>query len=284
MGKIFIFKIIVCLLLPAFACSQGIADSAFIELEKPVVKISRVRELPQILKEVSGISYIDAERIACVQDEIGTIFIYNIQTREVEAEVPFGPPGDYEAIAIVNDDAYVAVADGRIIEVAAYRSRKPSVKEYGTHLTVKQNVEGLCYDKKNNRLLAAIKGQEEGSLLYKGIYAFDLATKTMPVKPVMKIDLQDSVFQKLQVKKTQTAIQPSEIDINPSNGDIYISDGVRAQILVMDNSGKIKALYALKKSEIIHPEGIMFTPSGELFITNEGKRQLPAQLMQVEFK
>jgi uncharacterized protein YjiK len=280
-GKYLILNILIYLIW-ADAISQAAHDPVIVNGERAVVKISRTWDLPHILREISGISYIDAERIACVQDEVGTIYIYNISSRSVESEIPFGPPGDYEALAIVNDDAYVAVADGRIIEITGYRSGKPSVKEYGTHLTVKQNVEGLCYDKANKRLLVAIKGHEEGSPLYKGIYTFDLAAKAMPVKPVMKIDLQDSIFQRSSVKKPQTLIQPSEIAIHPSTGDIYICDAVRSQLLIMDNAGKIKALYALNKSKFIHPEGIMFTPSGELYISSEGNRQLPGKLMLVE--
>jgi hypothetical protein len=34
------------------------------------------------------------------------------------------------------------------IEVNNINAAKPSVKEYGTHLTLKQDPEGLCYDKK----------------------------------------------------------------------------------------------------------------------------------------
>lgn len=266
------------------ATSQGVNDTIILDSARGVVKISRSWELPSILKEISGISYIDPERIACVQDEVGTIFIYNTSLKAIESEIPFGPPGDYEGIALVNGDAYVAVADGRIIEVSGYRSEKPAVREYGTHLTVRQNVEGICYDKRNKRLLVAIKGQEEGNPLYKGIYEFDLVTKKMAVKPVLKIDLQDPVFQKLSPKKPQMVIQPSEIDIDPSTGDIYVSDGERSQMLIMDNTGKIKALHALDKSELIHPEGIMFTPSGELYIANEGNKVLPAKLVLVQLK
>lgn len=280
-----ILLFLIYLISPFTSFSQGLKEAVLTDSAKNVaVKISRTWELPPVLKEISGISYIDPVRIACVQDEIGSIFIYNTSTLTIENEIPFGPPGDYEAIAIVNKDAYVAVADGRIIEVGDYNSGKPTVKEYGTHLTVRQNVEGLCYDKMNKRLLVAIKGREEGSALYKGIYAFDLATKTMPVKPVIKIDLQDPVFQKLVAKKPQTLIQPSEIDIHPLTGDIYITDGVRPQLLIMDNTGKIKALYALNKSEFFQPEGIMFTPPGELYIANEGNKQLPGKLMLVEIK
>ncbi len=236
------------------------------------------------MKKISGIDYIDADHFACINDEAGTIFIYNTSTQKIEEEIPFAPPGDYEGITLVNDNAYVACADGRLYEILGFRSGKPGVKEYGTHLTVKQNVEGLCYDKKNNRLLVVIKGKEEGTQSYKGIYAFDLSTKTMPIKPVFKIDMQDSVFSKLSGKRPQSVMQPSEIGIHPILGDIYITDGNRPQLLIMDKAGEIKTLYTLNKSAFIQPEGIAFTPSGELFISSEGNKQRPGLLLQVDIE
>jgi hypothetical protein len=145
-------------------------------------------------------------------------------------------------------------------------------------------VEGICFDKANNRLLVAIKGKEEDNQFQKGIYAFDLETKKMPVKPVVRIDLQDPVFSRLPNKKLQSIIQPSDIDIHPVTHDIYISDGMRPQILIMDNGGKIKQLLPLNKNEFIQPEGITFTPSGELYIASEGNKQRPGKLIMIDMR
>src|SRR4030095_138943 len=41
------------------------------------VTILQTWELPADLMEVSGIAYIDDQRFACIQDEAGTIFIFN---------------------------------------------------------------------------------------------------------------------------------------------------------------------------------------------------------------
>src|SRR5688500_15587961 len=62
-------------------------------------------EMPGILREVSGIEFIDKNRFACVQDESGVVFIYNIKTKEIESEIDFGAAGDYEGIALVNKTA-----------------------------------------------------------------------------------------------------------------------------------------------------------------------------------
>jgi uncharacterized protein YjiK len=254
------------------------------EISKDVVKITRTWELPPMLKEISGIAYLDTARIVCIQDEIGSVFIFNTITGSIENEIRFGPPGDYEAVTVVKDDVYVACADGRLYEISNYSSAKPAVKEYGTHLTVRQNIEGLTYDVSNNRLLVAIKGKEENDKFFKGIYAFDLVTKKMPVKPVIKIDLQDPVFVKGQQKKLPMVIQPSEIAVNPMNGYLYITDAMHPQLLIMDNTGKIKNLYALSKADFFQPEGITFSPAGDCYISSEGNKQQPGKLLLVDIK
>ncbi len=67
-------------------------------------------------------------------------------------------------------------------------------------MTAKQDVEGLAYDPKNNRLLLSIKGKEPGNEDYKGIYSFDLSSKKLAVTPVYKIDLTHSIFNDVKGK------------------------------------------------------------------------------------
>ena len=225
--------------------------------------------MPGDLTEISGISYIDNSRFACVQDEEGKIFIYNTATHKIEQEVRFGEPGDYEGIAVVGATAWVQRADGTLFEVAGYTGKKPAVVQHKTHLTAKQDVEGLCYDQKNNRLLLAIKGKEQDTKDYKGIYAFDLSSKKLGGAPVHKIDLTEKQSAE---EKGKNKIQPSDLSIHPTSGDLYILDGPDSKLLVMGTDGTRKNLYALSTSDFPQPEGIDFSPAGELFISNEGQK------------
>lgn len=238
------------------------------------ITVTKKWDMPNNLKEISGLSYIDEQRFACVQDEIGTVFIYNTTSSSVEKEIPFGAVGDYEGLAVVGKAVWVLRADGKLFEVNDIDAAKPEVKQYATHLTMKQDSEGLCYDKKNNRLLIAIKGAEIGTEDYKGIYAFDLASKKMDQQPVFKIDLLNEVFESNgSGKKSKGAINPSGIVIHPINGDMYIPDGRNSKLLITDPTGKIKKLYQLNSKQFSQPEGIAFNSSGDLFIANEGSSQ-----------
>ena len=245
------------------------------------ITITKKWEMPNELTEISGLSYMDEQRFACVQDELGTIFIYNITSSKVEKEIPFGGVGDYEGLAVVNDNIWVLRADGKLFEVSNINAAKPTTKEYSTHLTIKQDSEGFCFDKKNNRLLIAIKGAELDTDDYKGIYAFDLGSKTMDQQPVFKIDLLNNLFENNSSgKKKKGTLSPSGITIHPINGDMYITDGRNAKLLVTDAAGSIKKLYQLDTKDFSQPEGIAFNPAGELFIANEGTKQ-PGNILKV---
>jgi len=237
-------------------------------------------DLPALLKEVSGIAYMDDRRFACIQDEAGTVYIYNISTGKIEKEIPFTGVGDFEDVVLIGTTAYIVRSDGKLFEVDINSGRN-SVKEYTTSLTAKHNVEGLCFDKKNNRLLMAIKDEEPGKVDYKGIYAFNLEQKKFIKEPVYKINLDNDVLTSSGGKK-QKGIKPSAIGIHPVSGDIYITDGPRSRLLVMDDAGNPKMIYELGK-EFEQPEGIAFSPEGEIFISNEGTKQ-PPNITRIEIK
>jgi len=235
------------------------------------VKVLDRWELPSLLREVSGIEYLGDNRFACIQDELGTIFIYNTASGKIEKEIPFGGPGDFEGIAIDGNTAYAVQSDGKIYEVQDYQGAKPIVKQYATSLTAKHNVEGLTYDKNDNRLLLAIKGEEPNTRAYKGVYAFDIKSKQLAVDPVVKINLADPIFGNLKEKKRKSTFQPSEIEIHPVTNDIYILQGTDPKLLVMDAKGNKKNLYTMERAAFPQAEGLAFTSNGELFISNEGK-------------
>jgi uncharacterized protein YjiK len=244
------------------------------------IQILQKYEVPAVLKEISAVVYLDENRFACVQDEIGKIFIYNSAANKIEREISFAGPGDYEGLAIAGQTAYVLRADGQIFEVKNFNAAKPSTIMHKTSLTVKHNTEGMCYDSSNNRLLVAIKGTEPGNTGYKGIYSFSLSDKKMQKDPVYKIDLSDPAFAEFKSKKAGSQMQPSAIAIHPKTGDLYITEATKPKLLIMDKQGAIKSVKSLSSKDFNQPEGISFSPSGQLFISNEGSKQ-PGNILQV---
>lgn len=252
-------------------------------LNKETYKIIRKWDMPEELEEISGISYVAENKIACVQDEVGIIFIYNLETNLVDKKINFEKSGDYEGVAIVDSTAYVAVSNGKIYEVSNYLAPNFETREYQTPFSGKNNIESLTADISNNRLLFAVKDSDPNSKNFKGIYAFDLDSKEASLKPIYKIPMDDPVFDTGSKKDKNKEFYPSDISLNPKNGDVYVLEGKNPRLLIMDKDGTPLRLHTLNKESFPQPEGVTFAPDGTLYISNEGKKGM-ANIMEVELK
>lgn len=242
------------------------------------VEIVQKWDLPTILSEVSGIAMMDNARIACIQDEDGIIFVYNLKTSKIEQEIEFGDSGDYEGIALVGTTAYVLRSDGSIFEVNEFAGQAAPAIKHSIPLKGKYDFEGLCYDKKNNRLLLNIKDMDKDA--FKPIFAFDLSTKHLHPEPVFNIDFNDPVFDILEVKKSDKILRPTDIGIHPVTGNIYVLEAKNPKLLILDPAGKPLKLHVFKEQQFSQAEGISFGESGELYISNEGD-QKPGNILQI---
>ncbi len=127
---------------------------------EPSVHIIQQWDLPKELKEVSGISWIDETHLACIMDERGIVFIYNLDKKEIVRKIEFDGGGDYEGLAVVNKDMFTIRSNGIINQIRNYRNEKPFVKSYHTWIKKKSNAEALCYDKFSNQLRVILKGKD----------------------------------------------------------------------------------------------------------------------------
>ena len=227
-------------------------------------------KLPDALVEISGLSYIDTHRLACVQDEKGIIFIFNLNTGEIEMEIGFGDDGDYEGIEIIENDAWVLKSNGILYKVVDYLKKgDPPVIKYKTALSGKNDTEGLAYDPVNKSLLIACKENpfvdEKGGKKLKAIYSFKLETKLLETEPFLLINM-DTV----RYYNGDVTFKPSGIAIHPATGNIFILGSAGNLLLVLSGKGEMLAVIHLSPKIFPQPEGICFSPDGNLYIANEG--------------
>lgn len=253
-------------------------------LEKENYTILRKWEMPKELDEISGITWVGENQIACVQDEEGIIFIYNLLSNTVEKKVNFSKAGDYEGIAVVDSTAFVLRSDGELFEVINYMSDNFEVKTHNTPFSGKNNMESLTIDRKNNRLLLMPKDRDLKNTDFLGIYAFNLDTKKVEENPVISVKQNDPIFKNKKMDddgEAKNAINPADIAINPVDGNFYILEGKKPQLLIVDPKGKTVKLHNLIQDTFNQPEGIIFSPEGTMYISNEGKNGT-ANIMEVE--
>lgn len=250
--------------------------------------------LPSPLQEISGTVILDSNTIACIQDENGILYLYDMQHYRIRKEITFGLNGDYEGIAKVNHTIYVLRSDGIIFEIEDYMSNKLHVKEYKTTIPAINN-EGICYDEINNRLLIGEKGKinkDPSNKYYRCIYAFDLKTKTLNHLPVLNFNTIDiNLTAKMQgiilpktknkkglVEEANLKCNTSEIGIHPITKQLYVLSATDHCLFIFDSNGKLDKIEQLNPVLFNKPESLSFYNNGNLLISNEGQAHQPTLL------
>lgn len=250
--------------------------------------------LPPIIHEISGITMLDSNTIACVQDEMGIVFIYNLKDKKISKQLTFGPNGDYEGITKVNQSLYVLRSDGVIFDIEDYQAKKISVKTIHTGITAENN-EGLCYDQSKHLLLIGAKGRINKEPINKNIrliYEFDLNSKKLKTTPIYTFQLSEInakakqfnyPFETHQTKKGKIIekglkFNTSEIAIHPITGNLYVLSASDYCLMIFTHLGELISIEKLDSSLFRKAEGMSFLENGDLFISNEGKTDKPTLL------
>src|SRR5690606_15369136 len=100
---------------------------------------------------------------------------------------------------------------------------------------------------------------------------------------VYKIHFNDEVFNDVRKGKLEKTILPSEINIHPETGKVFILEGVDPKIVILDKDGSLQDLHSLNKDNFRQAEGLTFGRSGEIYISNEGKGG-KANILQVRIE
>lgn len=243
--------------------------------------------LPDILREVSGITMGDNQHIFCVQDENGILFQVDLESNEIVLQQPFGEDGDYEGVCRVGSFFYVLRSDGTLFELeeqtaaAELRAEEDApevggmrVNRYDLGLPVAEN-EGLCFDKKNNRLLIISRDKSPHTKTNdRLIHAFDLAGKRLLKQPVFTLN----PFSGKWNKQSDLSFRPSELALHPLTGEIFVLSSKDHALFVFSPQGKIETIQLFNPTIFTKPEGIAFLENGDVYISNEGKEEKPTIL------
>ena len=233
-------------------------------------------DMPDVLKEISGLSWIDSTHLLAIEDLHPNLYLLNLKdSNVVEKSIPFeqgeDKKFDVEDVAVHGNTAYALWSHGVIYAINNWR-KNIEVKELKTFLTKQNNPEGLCYDPQTNSLLVACKGRGDvgdDKKSTKAIYEYDLAADKMKEEPFMVIRKKD--FEKFG--NGQIDFFPSAITIHPQTHDVYILSTRETKCLAQfSHDGKLKAFEVIDKELLPQPEGICFSPAGTMYISTQGRK------------
>ena len=249
------------------------------DLAKPAAKWV----LPNELKEISGNTWIDKDHLLVIEDLHSSLYLIHLEkdVATIEKTVPFEAGSDkkfdIEDVTSDGKTVYALWSHGVIYKITDWNTNLHT-KEITTSLDKKNNTEGICVDPVTGNLLVACKnesGIEDEKKSSRAIYLFDTKKEQLNTDPFLLIerkDIKKAIGEKLD-------FNPSGIAVHPVSHDIYIlsTKGTKG-VLVYSHEGEFKSFRSIDEDLMPQPEGICFSPTGDLYISTEGKHGVPALL------
>ena len=232
------------------------------------------------LEEISGLSLVENGQLACVQDELGRVYFYDLSEKKITSSIKFGRNGDYEGVEFINGTIYVTESDGTLhhFDPAAANGGRVQATIVKTPLTIQNNVEGLGFLPSARKLLIACKGNagiEGNKVKGKAVYAYDLDENRFEKQPFLTLtkgDVTDFITKNPDNYDIDKApgFKPSGIAVHPETNQIYLLNSAGKLLIILNVKGEIQDLAVLNPKLFRQPEGICFAPNGDLYIANEG--------------
>ena len=260
------------------------ADSLFLVAENLSINYDLKRPdkryfMPYVLEEISGLSFMNPRYILAVDDESGRVFQYDLSEEKIVHSMIFHKSGDYEGVELVDNKLYVLKSDGDVFRFDYSAAKNVDSQKFENDLHSKNDTEGLGFDPDSNHLLIACK--EDGELSKKKVvgrafYKMNVTNMELDTTPAFTIGPKElEVFweanRTYDYEKERIKFKPSAIATHPISGDYYILSSVGKMLVVVNKSGKIQATYPISPRILGQPEGLCFSPSGDMYISSEGE-------------
>lgn len=257
--------------------------------------------LPDELEEISGLSLDETGRyLLAVEDENGRVYFLDRTSGRIEKTVDFWKDGDYEGIEAVGEEVYVVKNTGTLYRISNIGTDAQSVEKYNDFLTDDNDVEGLAWDARQQRLLLACKaaGDDGADAAHERcIFAFDPRTGQLDPEPVVVIRRDDvkaylrtaprvDGYEKLCeffIEEEEYELSPSSLAVHPLTGDLYLTSSRGKILMVVRPDGSIRHVEKLRKEQFPQPEGLCFAADGTLYLSSEGRKG-PALIYRLPYQ
>ncbi|MCY3744055.1 MAG: hypothetical protein OXH00_23835 [Candidatus Poribacteria bacterium] len=229
-------------------------------------------KLPGRLYEISGLAMTLDNRLMAHNDEKAVIYEIDYRHGEIVkafqlADMKDPVNGDFEGIAIVNDQVYLVTSSGRIYEGNRGTDAESVLyNSYTTGIGRDYEIEGLAYDASQQALLLMSKGSRKADLKEQLVlYRWSLDKKQLIEDAHIVIPVIEFTR---HIKGKE--FQPSGIERHPVSGNYFVIAARQGAIAEVTPWGQVVAARQFPAQWHRQPEGITFTTDGTLIIADEG--------------
>lgn len=231
-------------------------------------------KLPVELDEISGIAFYPKDTsVFAIGDEFGFLYKIPLTPDKPIRKWKFSNEGDFEDLALVDKVFYVLQSNGNIISFTFDSSNSVLKAEQNFPLPGNE-FEILYYDRHQFKLVMICKDCEEDKKKALTVFYFNLLTKSFDDSSSVNVT---EIANMIGEKKIR--FKPSAAAIHPVTDELFIISAVNRLLIVADRNGKVKETYPVDSRLFKQPEGITFTPRGDLIISNEAADRGVANLL-----
>ncbi len=243
--------------------------------------VPKVINLPAVLDEISGIAYYAKDTsVFAIIDEDGSLFKIPLKDPQTVKEWTFDKQRDYEDVVLKDSTFYVLVSNGDLETLKFKDDQIITEKTEFPNASKKVNeFESLYWDDATQRMVIMCKACEDDKKKTVTSFFHNDSTNSFDTFAVMQTA---PIFQKLGMEKEK--IKPSAAAINPVTKDLYILCSVNKIMIVADNKGTLKDVIKLDPKLYKQPEGLCFTPEGDMIVSNEMHTEGYGQLLLIKNK
>lgn len=238
--------------------------------------------MPGVLQEISGIALNNgnASVLFAHQDEDGTLFYFRPGSKIIK-HTRFAKKGDYEDVAILRGYVIVLRSDGVLFTFPLHEVSQERIKNVieWKQLVPPGEYEGLAVNPKSNQVAVLCKQCKDDHAEKKTSGTLLQLSQNGALTPSRSFEISTHEIEKhAGIKKLN--FKPSALTQNPVTGEWYILSSVNKMLVITDPTWSVKAVYILKPSLFIQPEGIAFDQQNNLYIANEGRDGSPGTILK----
>ena len=240
--------------------------------------------MPEALHEISGVAFNkgNPDMMFAEQDEEGELFYFKPGSMDVK-QIKFGRGGDYEDVAIINNQVIMLRSDGVLFTfpLDLTKAEATNVKQLG-NLLPKGEYEGMYADDNQSVYVLCKHCNIEKASKTSTVFTLKLSADGS-LKSAGQHTIDVGRISELAGLKKMT-FHPSGLSKNPKTNEWYILSSVNKLLVVADANWNVKEVYPLNPGKFGQPEGIAFDKQNNLYISNEGDKVGAGNVLKFTFK
>jgi hypothetical protein len=269
-----------CILLLVWGCTSGsrekFPDSDMYNFSSP-----KIVTLPEELDEISGIAYYPKDTsVFAIIDEDGLLYKIPLKNPKAVRSWQFDKKRDFEELVLIDSTFYTLISNGDVESIRFVGDSLFTGKSNFSDESKQTNEFESMYPEGDSLLIILCKACNADPKKSFSSFAYHYRDSSGTYTPYQTFDM-DPLAEKLNVDKH---LKASAAAINPITGDIYIVSSIQKMLVITDRKGVFKEVYKLDPKIYKQPEGIAFTPAGDLIISNEFAQTGFATLLLMKYK